>query len=1015
MKELQGLKSELDQTKQLSENLVKLCDQLAKEKNELENNLKKSNYVIKELQDKMTEYRSLWDASKTKLEATIVEVQTKLDTVEKERNVLSQKHEDLYTSYRNDKNEWKKCNDGAMKLKTKMAEDQGLWDSCRVNLKGKLAELQNAILEERKYSQKQQELSTKLRQEKIQMENKLKKINDTSKKLNTKMSEDKRSWDSCKEKLENQVSELQNELNEAKVFSQGHEQLCKLRSELLKENNQLESKVREYSDGTEELKAKLSETGCLWESSKTELEATVTGLQNELNETKVLSLKDEEACIQLRHEKIKLEGELREMNNRNEELHEKMTEKGYIWDTCKVNLEGMIVKLQKKLNETKILAHHNQVLCNEISREKAELENNLNRSINETQQLKEKLAEDRHMWDASKGEFEVTIAKLQNDLNEARILSQKLADAQYEKKTLIQEYRALWAHLRDEKYELEDKLRECNDRNKELHAQMREYCRLWEARKAKFEDSIAGLQNNFNQSINETKQLKEKLATCTGEFQVTIAKLQNELNEATMLSHKHEDWCSQSEYKKYELEKAFIRLQNELDKTNILREKDQEVCNVLREENNQLENKLKECNDRIGDLNRKIEENEWLWVSSKADLENKVADLQSEKWILSKEYKLLLAHLTDEKDELENKLRECNDRNKELHAQMREDTRLWESCKANFEGSVAGLQNNLDLMTNEGRILSQEYVELCIECEFLKAHLGDYNDILSSMEDETCSLMSLSEGNAKTVEALQTRVQLITHEQKKLSKTTEELTTENESLKLKLEELITENERNSLRSTPASREVPLIQENGLLRQVHELQNRLPLMKDYRRVSTDDILDLATWERQLLTSLSENSDKIKEDLVIENRTVKQEALELDQENQLLQKDISIKQSLLHTKDGKIAELNAKMSDLKNAIQVLEEIGRKNTKVLEEYGGVREEQEKKKESEEKREEFRGRVSHRNQTAFIGNLISCILLDIEKSNVGRRSSTATKSISLPSHTLLCGCPYGWFGGIG
>lgn len=82
-------------------------------------------------------------------------------------------------------------------------------------------------------SQKQQELSTKLRQEKTQMENKLKKINDTSKKLNTKMSEDKRSWASCKEKLENQVSELQNELNEAKVSSERHEQLCsKLRLEV---------------------------------------------------------------------------------------------------------------------------------------------------------------------------------------------------------------------------------------------------------------------------------------------------------------------------------------------------------------------------------------------------------------------------------------------------------------------------------------------------------------------------------------------------------------------------------------------------------------------------------------------------------------------------------------------------------------------------------------------------------------------------------------------------------------
>ncbi|XP_057831896.1 uncharacterized protein LOC131042603 [Cryptomeria japonica] len=693
-----------------------------------------------------------------------------------------------------------------------------------------------------------------------------------------------------------------------------------------------------------------------------------------------------------------------------------MTENGCLWNTCKANLEGTIVKLQKKLNETKILAHDNQA---KIRREKAELEDNFNQSINDTKLLKEKLAEDRHAWDTylwsqlgqEKNELEKTLKGLQNELDEIKILrikdqelcnvlreennrlgnklkqsndrigklntkfkeaellwvrnkdhlESRLADVQYEKETLIQEYRALWAHLRDEKYELEDKVTECSDKNKELHKQMREDCRFWEACKAKFEDSAAGLQNNFNQSISETEQLKEKLVTCKGEFEVTIAKLQNEVNEVRMLSHKHEDLCSQSEHKKYELEKAFIRVKNELDETNILRQKDQELRNVLREENNRLENNLKECNDRIRELNRKIKENERLWITNKADFENKVAGLQPEKGILSQEYNFLWAHLTDEKDELENNLRECNDRNKEFHAQMREDCRLWEARKENFEDSIAGLQNKLDLMTNEGRILSQEYVELCIECEFLKAQLGDYNDILSSMEDETWNLISLSESNAKTVEALQTQVQLITHEQTHLSKKNEELTTENESLKLKLEELTSENEGYSLRSTSASREEALIQENGLLKQqVHELQNGFPLMKDYEGVSTDDMLDSASRERQLLTSLSETTDKLMEDFIIENRTVKQEAFQLDQENQQLQKDILSKKSLLHTKDGKIGDLNAKMTDLKNAIEVLEEIGRKNTKVLKENGGVREEQVKRKESEEKRKECSGKVS-------------------------------------------------------
>ncbi|XP_057831895.1 uncharacterized protein LOC131042602 [Cryptomeria japonica] len=626
--------------------------------------------------------------------------------------------------------------------------------------------------------------------------------------------------------------------------------------------------------------------GCLWESSKTELEATVAGLQNELNETRVLSLKHEEACIQVRNEKVKLE-ELKELNNRNEELRAKMTENGCLWNTCKANLEGTIVKLHKKLNETKILVHNNQALYNEISREKAELEDDFNQFINDTKLSKEKLAEDRHTWDNCKGEFEVAIEKLQNDLNEARMPSQKyevlwsqsgeeknelektvlglqneldetkilrvkdqelcnvlreennrlgnklkqcndrigklntkikeeellwfrnkedlesrLADVEYEKETLIQEYRALWAHLRDEKYESEDKVREYNDKDKELHAQMREDCRFWEACKAKFEDSVAGLQINFNQSINESKQSKEKLAACKGEFEVTIAKLQNEYNEASMLSHKREDLCSQSEHKK------------------------------------------------IRELNIKIEEDERLWITNTADLENKVVGLQSEKGILSREYKLLWVHLKDEKDDLENKLRECNDRNKELHAQMREDCRLWEACKENFEDSVA--------------------------------QLGDYNDILISMEDETWSLMSFSECNAKTVENLQTEVQLTTHSQTHLSKKNEELTTENESLKLKLEELTTENE-----STSASREEAWIQENVLLKQqVHELQNGFPLMKDYEGVSTDDILDSVTRERQLLTSLSETTDKLVEDPVIEIRTVKQEAFQLDQENQQL---------------------------------------------------------------------------------------------------------------------------------
>ncbi|GLJ48161.1 hypothetical protein SUGI_1016960 [Cryptomeria japonica] len=99
-----------------------------------------------------------------------------------------------------------------------------------------------------------------------------------------------------------------------------------------------------------------------------------------------------------------------------------------------------------------------------------------------------------------------------------------------------------------------------------------------------------------------------------GKFEVTIPKLQNDLNEARMLSQKYEDLWSQSGKEKNELEKTLRQLQNEVDETKILRVKDQEQCNVLREENNRLGHKLKQCNDSIAKLNTKIKEEELLWV-----------------------------------------------------------------------------------------------------------------------------------------------------------------------------------------------------------------------------------------------------------------------------------------------------------------------------------------------------------------------------------------------------------------
>ncbi|XP_059067416.1 uncharacterized protein LOC131858251 [Cryptomeria japonica] len=146
IKELQYLKNELNQTSILSENQEKLCTQLPQEKYELENKLKECNDEIQRLQ--------------------VV------------KNELNQTRILGRYAHRNCKNELRKCNEGAKKLKVKMVEDQKFWDSSRVRLEGKITEQQNEIDEARKLSKKHEELYTQLMQEKIKMEKDLQKVID---------------------------------------------------------------------------------------------------------------------------------------------------------------------------------------------------------------------------------------------------------------------------------------------------------------------------------------------------------------------------------------------------------------------------------------------------------------------------------------------------------------------------------------------------------------------------------------------------------------------------------------------------------------------------------------------------------------------------------------------------------------------------------------------------------------------------------------------------------------------
>ncbi|GLJ42909.1 hypothetical protein SUGI_0889810 [Cryptomeria japonica] len=380
-----------------------------------------------------------------------------------------------------------------------MTEDKKMWDSCMTKLEGRVAGLQNELNERQVFSQGHEELCTKLRKEKNDLENKLKEFTDINKKLQNKITEDGFYFDSCKLELKGRVAQLQDELNETRKLWQKHE---KLSTELRQENIELGNKLKESNDESIELKEKLIEDRCLWNLSKAELEGTVVGLQNELNETR---LKHEEFYIQLTDEKKHLEEKLKEFDDETEELKAKMTEHRCLWESSKAELEGTVAGLENELNETRL--KHDEY-CIHLGHEKEHLEENSKGYEYKNEELHLKMTENPSFWNTFKADLEETIAELQNELNESRILCQKNQVS-------------------------------CNVISKEN----------------------IELENKLKESINETKELKEKIAE---DMQSKIVKLQDKVdfavNERNVLEQKYEEL----EYKLKELNDINKELQNKI-------------------------------------------------------------------------------------------------------------------------------------------------------------------------------------------------------------------------------------------------------------------------------------------------------------------------------------------------------------------------------------------------------------------------------------------------------------------
>ncbi|XP_057843666.2 uncharacterized protein LOC131053081 [Cryptomeria japonica] len=183
--------------------------------------------------------------------------------------------------------------------------------------------------------------------------------------------------------------------------------------------------------------------------------------------------------------------------------------------------------------------------------------------------------------------------------------------------------------------------------------------------------------------MNEDRSLWD---ACKTDMQGEIVKLQDRLDFAVNERKVLEKRYEELENELKEFNDINKELQNKIIEDGFLFDackNHEKKCTILREEKRSLQKKLKECDERIRELNVKF----GLSGNCKENLEGKVAGLVDENMITSPEHDELCNHLTDEKYMLEHKLNECNGRKNKLHAKMNEynDNK---TSKADFNISV---------------------------------------------------------------------------------------------------------------------------------------------------------------------------------------------------------------------------------------------------------------------------------------------------------------------------------------
>jgi chromosome segregation ATPase len=209
------------------------------------------------------------------------------------------------------------------------------------------------------------------------------------------------------------------------------------------------------------------------------------------------------------------------------------------------------------------------------------------------------------------------------------------------------------------------------------------------------------------------------------------SKMDSMASERELLSQKNKELSTDAESLKAQLNEynaKLVQIEGE-------RVQNERVLQQCRTENVDLQFDLNDSKGRIHDLLRKIEDDTHLWNAEKNNLEGTVADLQTKHELMGSEMESLtrkngalsieVEFFKYQGNAFESELNDFKKRTQELLQKSEDDQHLWDVKKSNFEGILAALQTERDLLAKERRSLTPKNRELSIEVEFLKYQVNE--------------------------------------------------------------------------------------------------------------------------------------------------------------------------------------------------------------------------------------------------------------------------------------------------